>query len=110
MLAESILSGLNGLYIASNALLRPFLEFSLLQNYYYRLVERAAYTPVQDYLEKGRHPSWGTVLNDALPHDSFCRSIRYRLQAHLAGLSTLTIRLLSRPAPPLCARSFARSL
>lgn len=37
LLAESILSGLNGLYAASDALHRPFLEFSLLQCYYRRV-------------------------------------------------------------------------
>jgi hypothetical protein len=92
ILAESILSGLNGLYVASHALLRPFLEFTLLQNYYYRLVNKmGTYAAIQDYLAKGRHPSWGTVQAKALPDDSFCRPIRFRLQAHLAGLSKSTL-------------------
>lgn len=88
ILAESVLAGLNGLYTAEKALLRPFLEFTLLQNYYHRAIrDSGTYAPIEQYFAKRKHPSWGTVLRNALPNDSFCRPIRFRIQAHLAGLS-----------------------
>ena len=88
ILAESVLSGLNGLYVASDALLRPFLEFTLLQNYYFRVSRKTGtYSPIEEYFSKGKHPSWNTVLKKAIPDDSFCRPIRFRLQTNLAGLS-----------------------
>ena len=88
ILAESILSGLNGFYVASDALLRPFLEFTLLQNYYYRVSRKAStYSLIEEYFNRGKHPSWNTVLRNAIPDDSFCRPIRFRLQTNLAGLS-----------------------
>jgi hypothetical protein len=88
ILAEHVLSGLNGQYIASNALLRPFLEFTLLQNYYYRVSRNiGSYSPIEDYFRRNRHPSWNTVLKKAIPDNPFCRPIRFRLQTHLAGLS-----------------------
>jgi hypothetical protein len=100
ILAESVLSGLNGLYIASNALLRPFLEFTLLQNYYYRSSRKAeTYSPIEEYFSNGKHPSWNTVLKKAVPDDPFCRPIRFRLQAHLAGLSESSLH----PYHPDCS-------
>jgi hypothetical protein len=88
LLAESVLAGLNGLYVASGSLLRPFLEFSLLQNYYYRVTRSAgSYAPVEQYFANRHHPSWNTILRKALPDDGFSRTVRFRLQAHLAGLS-----------------------
>ena len=91
VLAESVLAGLNGLYAASDALLRPFLEFSLLQNYYYRIVNKiGTYSAVEEYFEKGKPPTWNTVLRNALPNDSFSKPIRFRIQKHLQGLSEST--------------------
>jgi hypothetical protein len=92
ILAESVLAGLNGLYIASVALLRPFLKFTLLQNYYYQVIRTAgSYAPVEQYLSKGKHPSWSSILQKAVPYDVFCRPIRFRLQAHLTGLSESSV-------------------
>ena len=91
-MAESVLCGLNGLYVASDALLRPFLEFNLLQLYYYRLIRQSgAYSPLEEYFKKGRHASWNTVMSKALPSDSFCGPIRFRIGTHLAGLSESSV-------------------
>jgi hypothetical protein len=92
ILAESVLSGLNGLYIASAAILRPFLEFTLLQNYYYQVIRTAgSHAPVEQYLSKGKHPSWSLILQKAVLDDAFCRPIRFRWQAHLTGVSESSV-------------------
>ncbi len=102
ILAESVLAGLNGLYIASDALLRPFLEFSLLQNYYYRFTrEVGSYAPVEKFFADKRTPSWGTALKKALPKDAFCRPIRYRISAHLSALSDNSQHAYHPQASPL---------
>ncbi|ULA62236.1 MAG: hypothetical protein LZF86_10096 [Nitrospira sp.] len=88
LLSESILCGLNGFYTAALALLRPFLEFSLLQNYFYRITEQTnSYSTIEKYFKTGIVPSWGTVLKNALPKDSFSQTIRFRVHTHLTGLS-----------------------
>src|SRR5690606_12521853 len=88
ILAESVLAGLNGLYAASSALLRPFLEFSLLQNYYYRRARsESSYGAVVDYFKTHRTPSQATVMRNALPSSQFTNTIRFRAQAHLTALS-----------------------
>ena len=92
ILRESILCGLNGLETASCSLLRPFLEFSLLQNYYYRLVNaRRSFEPLQRYFLKGISPSTNAILRKALPNDAFAKPIHARLRAHLSGLSASTL-------------------
>lgn len=88
ILIESLLCGLNGFYSASNLLLRVFLEFCLLQNYYYRIVDRSeSYEPLQKYFTSRIHPNWNSVLNGAFPRDSFSKPIKFRLDMHLKGLS-----------------------
>jgi len=88
LLAESFLAVLNGLYTASDALLRPFLEFSLLQNYYYRVSRDSRdYAAFEKFLGDKQVPSWNTVMKKALPKDDFCRPIRFRMSSHLAALS-----------------------
>jgi hypothetical protein len=88
LLAESILCGLNGFYTAAHALLRPFLEFSLLQNYYYRLTDQSrSYGALEKYFRSGVTPALGTVLKKALPKDTFSKAIRFRIHSHLTGLS-----------------------
>ena len=58
VLIESILCGLNAFYLASNALLRLFLEFSLLQNYYYRIINNnQSYQALEQYFKTGTHPN-----------------------------------------------------
>ena len=88
ILAECILAGLNGLYVASDALLRPFLEFSLFQNYYYRVTrDSKSYTSIERFFNDRCLLSWGTALKWALLKDDFCRPIRFRINAHLGALS-----------------------
>jgi hypothetical protein len=54
---------------------------TLLQNYYYQVIRAAgSYAPVEEYLSQGKQQK-------AIPDDAFCRPIRFRLQAHLTGLS-----------------------
>jgi len=93
LLAESFLCGLNGRYVAASAMLRPFLEFTVLQNYYYRRVQDAeTYAPLQEYFGHGRrHPRWKQLLANALPDDAFCEPIKFRLFTHLAGLSESSV-------------------
>lgn len=92
LLSESILCGLNGFYAAAQALLRPFLEFSLLQNYYHRaLRESHSYGVLEQYFEKGTRPASATVLKNAMPRDEFTRPIRFRLQQHVSALSESTL-------------------
>jgi hypothetical protein len=88
LLVESILCGLHGLYAASDALLRPFLEFSMLQ-LYYRNVCRASqsFQPLEQYFKSGINPSWGRAIKKALPENAFCRPIRSRLELHHKSLS-----------------------
>jgi hypothetical protein len=88
LLAEVIVAGFNGLYSASTAVLRLFLEFSLLQLYFYRICEsQNSYQSLETYFKTGRKPAWNTMLNKALPDDSFCRPIKFLLDLHLKGLS-----------------------
>lgn len=88
ILIESIVSGLNGLYIASDLLLRLFLEFSLLQNYYYRICnDKRNYNELEKFLLNGVKPKWQTLLNEALPKNNFCKPIKSMLYQHHKALS-----------------------
>lgn len=88
ILSESILCGLNGFYTASWAMLRNFLEFSLMQNYFYRVVHKQRnYGALGRYFRDGRRPNWNRLVNCCLPKDSFCRPIKRRIQAHMGALS-----------------------
>jgi hypothetical protein len=90
LLEEAVICGFNGLYAASNALLRLFLEFNILQNYYYRAVTGGnSYEPLEKYFSTQIPPRWNTLLKGALPNESFAKPIRFRLQLHLKGLSEL---------------------
>ena len=92
LLAESMLCGLNGFYVGAQALLRPFLEFSILQNYYYRVLRDArSYQPLEQYFKTGVSPATNTLVKKCMPDDDFCRPIRFRLQQHLGGLSQSTL-------------------
>ena len=91
ILAECVLAGLNGTYIASDVLLRPFLEFSVFQNYYYRVTrETRSYEALESYFSEPRQLSWGTAMRKALPKDNFCRPIEFRIRNHLRALSEST--------------------
>ena len=90
ILIESILCGLNAFYSASNALLRLFLEFSILQNYYYRITHKEQnYKALEKYFKYKTHPAWNSVLNKALPDDKFSKPIKARLDIHLKKLSQI---------------------
>ncbi len=92
VLIESILSGLNGFYLASNALLRLFLEFSLLQNYYYRIVSNEiSYQALELYFKNRHHPNWNTVINKCVENDKFTKPIKVRLDLHLKALSESSV-------------------
>ncbi|MDQ3012494.1 MAG: hypothetical protein M3X11_17515 [Acidobacteriota bacterium] len=88
LLAESILCGLQGLYSASSTMLRLFLEFNLLQLYYYHMSNQThTFKLLEDYFGTGIHPSWNTVLQRSIPDDAFCRPIKVRLDLHHKSLS-----------------------
>lgn len=88
ILCESILCGIRGFYSAGNALLRLFLEFSILQLYFYRLCEqKRSYQPLEEFFNRGHSTSWNTLLNNALPNDKFSRPIKLLLDIHMKGLS-----------------------
>ena len=88
ILIESLLCGLNGFCLASNVLLRLFLEFSVLQNYYYRITrDQQSYGPLEKYFRSRVHPGWNSIVNGALPKDSFTKPIKFRLDMHHKALS-----------------------
>jgi hypothetical protein len=88
LLTESVLCGLTGFYLGAAALLRPFLEFALLQNYFRRTIFKAqSYEPFDTYMRNGIAPSWNTVMVTAIPDDTFCRPIRAKVTMDLRGLS-----------------------
>jgi hypothetical protein len=88
LLLESLLCGFNGFYVASNALLRSFLEFTLLQTYYCRSAEKTdSYELLERYFRIHKPPNWNTVLKNSLPQNDFAKPIRKRVDAHLKSLS-----------------------
>ena len=90
ILTESIITGLNGSHIGNKHLMRSFLEFNLLQNYFTRENERRqSFKPVNDYFEKGITPSFSKLVDKALPNDSFCKPIKKRFQSEFNNLSGL---------------------
>jgi hypothetical protein len=92
LLKESILCGLNGFSIAANALMRPFLEFSLLQNYFYRALEaRGSFAELERYFQSAITPATQTLVKKAMPSDAFSSPIRFRINQHLGGLSQSTL-------------------
>jgi len=106
LLRESLLCGLNGFAVATNALLRPFLEFSVLQNYYYRTIEASgSFAELERYLKNGLGPNARTALKKALPPHAFCKPIRFRISQHLGGLSQSTLH----PYHPVLSQAHHRS-
>lgn len=106
LMRESLLCGLNGFAVAANALLRPFLEFSVLQNYYYRQIEeRRSYAELLRYFRGGPKPGIQVALKKALPKDSFCKPVRFRINQHLSGLSESTLH----PYHPILSQAQHRS-
>jgi hypothetical protein len=88
ILIESILGSLNGLHIINKQALRNFLEFNLLQNYFFNVTEKAqSLRPFMDYLQSNISPSAATILKKAFPDDEFCKPIRKRIQVELNNLS-----------------------
>jgi hypothetical protein len=89
LLTEAFLCGLTGYNGALKALLRPILEFSVIQNYFRRSVEKTnSYKKVEDYFKNGRLPSWHRLAMDSVPPTKLGALVRYRVQTHLSGLSS----------------------
>jgi hypothetical protein len=92
LLRESLLCGLNGFTTSSCALLRPFLEFSLLQLYFYQnLRAKQSFSELERFFTQGITPKQSTLVKHAVPNDEFCRVIRFRVQNHLSGLAESTL-------------------
>ncbi|HEY6872112.1 MAG TPA: hypothetical protein VI298_05210 [Geobacteraceae bacterium] len=88
ILTEAILCGLNGFTLSVGPMMRLFLEFSLLQNYYYRQTRNNGnYEIIQKYFSNKFSPNWNTIITGSLPADDFCKPIKKRLQLHLKALS-----------------------
>ncbi len=88
ILIESIICGFNGLYLSTNILSRLFLEFNIIQNYFYRLINHESdYSKLIKYFKDEVLPSWNVVINGSLPKDNFCKPIKIRLDHHLKSLS-----------------------
>ena len=88
ILTELILCWLNGFYNAENSLLRSFLEFNLLQLYFYRTTKKnSSYGALNEYFKKRITPGWGKLVNKSIPSDKFSRPIAMRLKSALDGLS-----------------------
>lgn len=89
VLTECILGGLNGQHIINKQGLRNFLEFNLLQNYFFAITQDAgSYQMFNDYMARGIKPSNDTLLKKALPADEFCKPIKKRVQVELKNLSS----------------------
>jgi hypothetical protein len=88
LLIETILCSLNGFMGAQGSLLRLFLEFNLLQNYFFRNInDQGSYALLENYHEKGTGPNWNTVIKGAMPDNTFTRPIKRRILSHLQALS-----------------------
>ena len=91
LLLESILCGLNGFYSSSNALLRTFVEFNLLQLYYYRQInEDRSYETLERYFKTGIHPKQSTLVDKAFPKDNFSKPAKIRIKDMLESYSKNT--------------------
>lgn len=88
ILTESILCGLNGFYCATCSLMRLFLEFNLLQLYYYGLIKKNNnYNCLSEYLKANRNIKWGKLISRSLPKDNFCEPIKERIRLSLKAQS-----------------------
>jgi hypothetical protein len=92
VLTEAILCGLNGFFASMGSLLRLFIEFSLLQNFFYRNIDNTlSYEVLEQYYTKGVNPNWNTIINGALPADIFTKPIKKRVQLQLKSISETCI-------------------
>lgn len=108
ILIESILCSLNGFYLAANSLLRLFLEFSLLQNYYFRrTTKERSFRTLEQYFDAGVNPSWNTIMKSCMPRDNFTKPIRKRISLHLEGLSKASAHPYHPQQSPKHSGSFA---
>lgn len=88
LVREALLCDLNGFYAASGALLRPMLEFTILQNYHHRRANSArSFHELEEYFKSRRTPSWHTLLKHAMPNGELGALVRWRLSENLRGLS-----------------------
>lgn len=88
LMKDSLLAGLHFSGASSVAILRPFLEFSILQLYFYRVtVQSGTLKRLEEYHESERMPGWHSALKASMPNNTFCKPIRKRMQVHLNDLS-----------------------
>lgn len=88
ILTEAVVSGLNGLHIGNNTLLRLFLEFNLTQLYYYNTyIKDQSIKRFRNYIQSGIKPSNGELIKEAIASDNFCAPIRKRVQLELQQLA-----------------------
>lgn len=95
ILIESLLLGLNGFYYSSSVILRQFLEFNVLQNYYYlRTINSSSYLDVIKCLDTGINPKWSTLIKSFLPNKNPhlpLDTIKNRIEGHYEALSENSI-------------------
>ncbi|MEE9336022.1 MAG: hypothetical protein V3U65_18200 [Granulosicoccaceae bacterium] len=88
LMKDSLLAGLHYCSASSVSILRPFLEFSVLQLYFYRVCNaKRNFERLEEYHRTERHPGWHAALKSSMPNDNFCKPIRRRAQVHLDDLS-----------------------
>jgi hypothetical protein len=88
VLTEMVLCGLNGFHGSMGLLLRLFLEFNIIQNYYYRNInDIQSYRILENYFSRTISPNWNTIINKCMEKNDFTKPIKRRLQLHLQGLS-----------------------
>jgi len=88
LMKDSLLAGFHYCGASSVSTLRPFLEFTALQLYYYRVtLENGNLKRLEDYHATERQPGWHAALKASMPNDNFCKPIRKRVQLHLSDLS-----------------------
>jgi hypothetical protein len=87
LLTEAILCSLNGFHAGSNSLLRPLLEFTLLQQYFRRRVYEADdYSELERYFRTGQAPGWHRLIRYAIPKGGLPELVRFRVKSHLDAL------------------------
>lgn len=88
ILTEWVLLGLNGFSVGSASIARLFIEFCMLQNYYFRETRKhRSFAPLLNFFKKGIVPSWNSQLKYGIPSDKFCKPIRKKIDLHFKGLS-----------------------
>jgi len=85
---ELINCWLNGLYISARQNLRLFLEFSLMQNYFYRnSIENSSLSLLNKYFIDGNPPAQNILVNKSIPKDNFSKPIKKMISDVYKNLS-----------------------